>query len=64
MLDIAELTFTAFAGARRIDSGPLPAVAASVKRAIDAGETGEILIFKDFERPRDRDRFSRLVAGC
>ena len=47
MLDVAEPRFTAFAGARRIDSGPLPAVAASVKRAIDAGETGEILIFED-----------------
>ncbi len=47
MLDVAEPTFTAFAGARRIDGGPLPAVAASVKRAIDAGEAGEILIFED-----------------
>jgi hypothetical protein len=40
-------TFTAFAGPRRVDSGALPAVAASVKRAIDAGEPGEILIFDD-----------------
>jgi hypothetical protein len=47
MLDVAEPTFTAFAGARRIDGGPLPVVAASVKRAIDAGESGEILIFED-----------------
>lgn len=47
MLDVAEPSFTAFAGARRVGSGPLPAVAASVKREIDAGETGEILIFDD-----------------
>jgi len=47
MLDVAEPTFTAFAGARRIDGGSLPAVAASVKHAIDAGESGEILIFED-----------------
>ena len=47
MLEVAEPGFTAFAAARRIDSGPLLAVAASVKRAIDAGETGEILIFED-----------------
>jgi uncharacterized protein len=47
MLDVAEPTFTAFAGARRIDAGPLPAVAASVKRAIDGGESAEILIFED-----------------
>ncbi|HEY4927495.1 MAG TPA: DUF2239 family protein [Roseiarcus sp.] len=40
-------SFTAFAGPRRIDSGALAAVAASVKRAIDAGEAGEILIFDD-----------------
>jgi hypothetical protein len=40
-------TFTAFAGPRRIDNGWLRAVAESVKRAIDAGETGEILIFDD-----------------
>lgn len=47
MLDVPESTFTAFAGARRVDSGPLPAVAASVKRAIEGGETSEILIFED-----------------
>jgi uncharacterized protein len=40
-------TFTAFAGPRRIDNGRLAAVAASVKRAMDAGETGEILIFDE-----------------
>jgi len=47
MLDVAERSFTAFAGARRVDRGPLHVVAASVKREIDAGETGEILIFED-----------------
>jgi hypothetical protein len=47
MSDLAEPTFTAFAGARRIDSGPLAAVADATKRAVDAGETGEILIFED-----------------
>jgi hypothetical protein len=47
MLDVAESSFTAFAGARCVDSGPLPAVAASVKHAIDAGETAEVLIFED-----------------
>ena len=40
-------TFTAFAGPRRIDNGWLRAVAESVKHAIDAGETDEILIFDD-----------------
>jgi hypothetical protein len=47
MLDVAEPTFTAFVGARRIDAGSLPVVAASVKQALDAGETAEILIFED-----------------
>lgn len=47
MQHASNSTFTAFAGARRIDSGPLASVAASVKRAIDAGETGEILVFED-----------------
>jgi uncharacterized protein len=47
MPDELRPTFTAFAGPRRIDHGGLPAVAASVKRAIDAGEIGEILIFDD-----------------
>jgi uncharacterized protein len=47
MTDELPQTFTAFAGPRRIDSGALPAVAASVKGAIDSGEAGEILIFDD-----------------
>jgi len=38
---------TAFAEARQIASGPLTAVALAVKRAVDAGETGTILIFDD-----------------
>jgi hypothetical protein len=40
-------TFTAFAGSRRIDSGELAPVALSAKRAIEGGETGEILICED-----------------
>jgi hypothetical protein len=40
-------TFTAFAVSRRIDSGELAPVAASVRREIEGGETGEILIFED-----------------
>jgi uncharacterized protein len=47
MLDAAEPTFTAFIGHRRFGGGSLAAVAASVKRALDAGETGQILIFED-----------------
>jgi uncharacterized protein len=47
MPDELRPTFTAFAGPRRIDHGGLPAVAESVKRALDAGETAEILIFDD-----------------
>jgi uncharacterized protein len=47
MNDSLQPYFTAFAGPRRIDSGELAAVAASVKRAIDAGEIAEILIFED-----------------
>jgi len=47
MLDIAEPAFTGFAGDRRIGTGSLAAVAAALKTAIDAGETGQILIFQD-----------------
>jgi hypothetical protein len=47
MLDDLAPTFTAFAGAHRIDSGALGAVAESVRRAIVAGEATEILIFED-----------------
>jgi len=38
---------TAFAGARRIASGPLQAVARAVKQAVDAGEPEPLLIFDD-----------------
>jgi hypothetical protein len=47
MLDVAEPRCTAFAGARRLDSGALSAVAASAKRAIDGGEQEPVLIFDD-----------------
>src|SRR6186713_495905 len=38
---------TAFAGARRIASGPLSAVARAVREAADAGEQEAVLIFDD-----------------
>ena len=38
---------TAFAGSRRIASGPLPAVARAVREAVDAGERDAVLIFDD-----------------
>ena len=43
----AEPLFTGFAGERRVGAGPLAAVAAALKTAIDAGETGQILVFDD-----------------
>ena len=47
MLDAAEPTFTGFAGDRRVGAGSLAEVAAALKSAIEAGETGQILIFED-----------------
>jgi hypothetical protein len=47
MFDNAKPTFTAFAGAPRVDSGGFAVVAAAIKRAIDAGESREILGFED-----------------
>ena len=38
---------TAFAGLRRIASGPLSAVARAVREAVDAGERDAVLIFDD-----------------
>jgi hypothetical protein len=39
--------YTAFAGSRRIASGPLSAVVRAVKEALDAGERDAVLIFDD-----------------
>jgi len=39
--------YTGFEGHRRIASGPIPAVALLVKRALESGTTGPILIFDD-----------------
>ena len=47
---------TAFAGDRRLASGPLAEVALAVKRAADAGGTAPILVFDDVtSRPVDLD---------
>jgi hypothetical protein len=40
-------TCTAFAGPRRIASGPLAAVVVAVKRAIEGGEAAPVLVFDD-----------------
>jgi uncharacterized protein len=45
--NIQEPSFTAFAGSRRIERGDLSRVASAVKRAVDLGESAEILIFED-----------------
>ena len=39
-------THTAFAGARKLASGPLSAIAPAVKAAVDAGES-HVLVFND-----------------
>ena len=45
-------TCTAFEGSRRIASGALPEVAAAVKKAIDRGPRGDVLIFDDVSSER------------
>ncbi|WP_262269010.1 DUF2239 family protein [Microvirga yunnanensis] len=40
-------TYTAFAGARLIRSGPLPAVAEAAKTALDRGETEPVVVLDD-----------------
>jgi hypothetical protein len=47
MFEQPETTFTAFIDTRRIAQGALRDVALATKRALDHGETGEILIFDD-----------------
>lgn len=42
-----DTSFTAFDGHRRIASGPLPAIALAVRRAIDSGVAGPVLVFDD-----------------
>ncbi len=42
-----DLFYTAFDGHRRIASGPLGSVASIVKRAIESGAAGPVLIFDD-----------------
>lgn len=42
-----SVLYTAFDGHRRIASGPLGAVASIVKRAIESGAAGPVLIFDD-----------------
>lgn len=42
-----DVFYTAFDGHRRIASGPLRAVASIVKRAIESGAAGPVLIFDD-----------------
>src|SRR5690348_1642124 len=43
----SDILYTAFNGHRRIASGPLGAVAPIVKRAIESGAAGPVLIFDD-----------------
>lgn len=63
--------YTAFGGHRRIASGPIPAVALVVKRALESQTVGPILIFDDatgcsidFDtRGSDEEVVSRLAAA-
>jgi uncharacterized protein len=73
--NIQEPSFTAFAGSRRIERGDLSRVASAVKRAVDLGESAEILIFEDsngrmveidFRGSEDdvQGRVLRAMGGC
>lgn len=61
-------TYTSFDGYRRIASGPLRAVALTVKQAVESGASGPVLIFDDATgrsidvdtRGRDEDVVARL----
>ena len=58
-----SITYTAFAGDRRIASGSLVEVATRVKARFDAGESAALLIFDDQEsRPVDFD-WSQSLQG-
>lgn len=48
--------YTAFAGTTRIAAGPLPEVAAGVRRHLDVDEAAQVLVFADADaRPVDLD---------
>ena len=63
-------SFTSFDGHRRIASGPLEAVSLAVKRALDSGAPGPVLIFDDASgrsvdvdtRGSDDDVLARLAT--
>ena len=58
----AEPLFTGFAGDRRVGAGPLAVVAAALKTAIDAGETGQKSSFSTTPtRGRSKSTFAALT---
>lgn len=70
MSSIRLATYTAFDGHRRVASGALETVALAVKRAVESGASGSVLIFDDGTgrsldidtRGSDHEVLARLVA--
>ncbi len=65
-------SYTSFDGERRLASGPLPTVAVAVKRALERGAAGPVLIFDDRTgrlididtRGSDEDMLARLASSA